>query len=114
MTTTKKSVSAVDRLLAEVGQGYQLTDDIVISPPTRAQAEALANAQGQAEIMKVLFGEHYEAVDKLIDELPLAVGVKLMSEMVDFLMDGLPDVASVLAKIDSRNADLDKLSDALK
>jgi hypothetical protein len=50
---------------------YVLTKDIVIPPITRGQAKQMRKAPDEEAQLRILLGEHYDAVDKLYDDRPL-------------------------------------------
>ncbi|MBF6332374.1 hypothetical protein [Nocardia transvalensis] len=50
---------------------YVLTPDIVIQPITRGQAKAMREARDENEQLRILLGEHADAVEALFDDRPL-------------------------------------------
>ncbi|WP_037162446.1 hypothetical protein [Rhodococcoides fascians] len=51
---------------------YILTSDIHIQPLTRGQARKLREARGDEDAqLKIILGEHFDAVNAIYDELPL-------------------------------------------
>lgn len=79
MATPKKTVSAVDRLTAEVGTVYQLTDDIAIPFPTKKQIDDLPDKAGLYDLLRIVSDDADKAI-AVLDGLPVGVFSRVVEE----------------------------------
>lgn len=80
MATVKKSVSAVDRITAEVDDAYQLTDDIAIPFPTKKQIDGLSDKDTFYDLVKVIAPGDAETIIGILDDLKVGVFNRVVEE----------------------------------
>lgn len=106
-----KQLSAVELALREEGvEGFRLTDDILIMPPSRKQAEAIQNADGSEKIMEILCGDDWPAAKEILENLPLAVEINVMQKMLVALSANLPTVDDVISRLGLEGADAEAIA----
>lgn len=81
MATVKKSVSAVDRITAEIGgDSYQLTDDISIPFPTKKQIDDLSDKASFYDLIRVVAGGDADTIISILDGLRIGVFQRVVEE----------------------------------
>lgn len=109
-----KRLSAVDAVLAEQAvEGFQLTDDIVIAPPSRRQAEAIQKTDDPDEIMEIILGDQFEAASAILKNLPIQSELRVMELMMEHFTADLPTVDDVVDRLGLQNADAKTIAKAV-
>ncbi|UDL15258.1 hypothetical protein SEA_KUDEFRE_24 [Gordonia phage Kudefre] len=101
-TGIAKPATLIDELLAEKPQLFrkviQFTDDIAIPIPTQEQAKAIQKAESPEQMVRLMFGDQFDAVEKYCEGLPVGAGVVALAKLVEAIKDSLPDIDHVFAE----------------
>lgn len=76
MATT---ISAVDRITAEIGTVYPLTDELSIPFPTKKQTDDLSEKAGFYDVLRIV-ADNADEIIEVLDALPIGVFKRVMDE----------------------------------
>ncbi|AYR03173.1 hypothetical protein SEA_OCTOBIEN14_25 [Gordonia phage Octobien14] len=97
-----KPATLIEELRAEkpdlFRKAIQFTDEIAIPIPTQEQAKAIQETEDPEDMVRIMFGDQFDAVEAYCASLPVGAGVVALAKLVEAIRASLPDLDLVFAE----------------